>query len=486
LLEALSIGDPRAENEMPTLGNYYLKTDQFEKTLRGDANLVVGRKGSGKTALFIQVRNKIRADKRNIVVDLKPEGYQLIKLKEDILTYLSAGARQHLITAFWEYLILLEVAYKLLEKDANTYRHNHDLRDLYIKLKSTYQTNDFSSQGDFSERLSTLSDGLILRYKEQFGTADAQRLNAGQVTELLYKHDLRDLRELISEYLQHKKSVWVLFDNLDKGWSTHGVDEIDAIVLRCLVDAGRKIEREMRRGQHDFHCIVFVRNDVYDRIMQNSADYGKESRAALDWSDPDMLREMLRLRLVNGMKGKLDNHDFHTVWRELAVSHYKGEESSSYLIDRSLMRPRNVLKIFNHCRGFATNFGRQRIDDKDIEKGLTAYSQDLLEELDRELTDVYPAAKDLLYYFLDGKPVMTKDQLDAILTEAGIPAEEFSKIVDFLLYYGVVGVQIGEQEHFIYSVNYDLKVLNVRAERGKEGTRYVLNPAFWPAFGMAA
>ncbi len=101
LLEALSIGDPRAENEMPTLGLYYLKTDQFERTVRGEANLVVGRKGSGKTALFIQVRDKIRADKRNIVVDLKPEGYQLIKLKEDILTYLSAGARQHLITASW-------------------------------------------------------------------------------------------------------------------------------------------------------------------------------------------------------------------------------------------------------------------------------------------------------------------------------------------------------------------------------------------------
>ena len=63
------------------------------------------------------MRDKIRADKRNIVVDLKPEGYQLVKLKEEILTYLSAGARQHLITAFWEYLIFLEVAYKILEKD---------------------------------------------------------------------------------------------------------------------------------------------------------------------------------------------------------------------------------------------------------------------------------------------------------------------------------------------------------------------------------
>jgi hypothetical protein len=484
LLEALSIGDPRAENEMPTLGLYYLKTDQYERALRGEANIVVGRKGSGKTALFIQVRNKIRADKRNIVVDLKPEGYQLIKLKEDILTYLSAGACQHLITAFWEYLILLEVSYKLLEKDQNTYRHNHDIRGLYIKLKTTYQLPDFSSEGDFSERLSNLSDSLITRYRETFGTADAQRLSAAQVTELLYKHDLRDLRSLISQYLEYKKSVWVLFDNLDKGWSTHGVDEIDAIVLRCLVDAGRKIEREMRRDEHDFHCIVFVRNDVYDHLMKNSPDYGKESRAALDWSDPDMLREMLRLRLVNGMKGKLDKHDFHTVWRELCISHFKGEESSAYVIDRSLMRPRNVLKIFNHCRGFATNFSRQRIADSDIEKGLTAYSQDLLEELDRELTDVYPAARDLLYYFLDAPATLTKDNLDSILKDAGIPSESANKIIDFLLYYGVLGVQIGDVEYFIYSVNYDLKVLKVRTERGEEDTRYIINPAFRPAFGM--
>src|SRR3954468_6589756 len=28
------------------------------------------------------------------------------------------------------------------------------------------------------------------------------------------------------------------------------------------------------------------------------------------------------------------------------------DESSAYIIDRSLLRPRNVLKMFNHCRGF--------------------------------------------------------------------------------------------------------------------------------------
>jgi hypothetical protein len=32
------------------------------------------------------------------------------------------GSRQHLITAFWEYLILLEVAYKLLENMRQAWR----------------------------------------------------------------------------------------------------------------------------------------------------------------------------------------------------------------------------------------------------------------------------------------------------------------------------------------------------------------------------
>jgi hypothetical protein len=123
LLQSLRIGDPTAENEMATLSEYYLQTDEYQRALQGSVNLAVGRKGSGKTALFIQLRDKIRRDKRNVVVDLRPEGYQLIKLKENILTYLSEGSRQHLITAFWEYLILPMIA-----RPEGTEGHHHILK----------------------------------------------------------------------------------------------------------------------------------------------------------------------------------------------------------------------------------------------------------------------------------------------------------------------------------------------------------------------
>ena len=63
VLAKLSIGDPTAENEMTTLADYYLSTDEYQRALRGDVNLVVGRKGSGKTALFVQLRNVKKGNK---------------------------------------------------------------------------------------------------------------------------------------------------------------------------------------------------------------------------------------------------------------------------------------------------------------------------------------------------------------------------------------------------------------------------------------
>lgn len=485
-LQSLQIGDPTAENEMTTLDSYFLATDQFSKALRGEVNLVIGRKGAGKTALFIQMRDKLRSDKRNVVLDLKPEGYQLLKLKEDILAHLTQGASHHLVTAFWEYLILLEVTYKLLEKDQLAHRFNHEIRDQYIELERTYRTEGYSVEGDFSERLLALSQRISQDYGQRFGNSDGTKLSTDQVTQLVYSHDVKNLRAQVNAYLKHKQGVWVLFDNLDKGWSTQGVDVVDAMVLRCLIDAGRKVERDMRKAGNTVHCLVFIRNDVYDHLMRQSADYGKEMLVKLDWTDPDMLRELLRLRLVASLPEESHNLAFNQIWPQLCVSHYKGEETSSYIIERALMRPRNVIKIFAHSKGFAANLAHSKIDDADLEKGVRAYSQDLLVELDHELADVFPVARDLLYQFIDAPPQMSRQDLESLMREAGIEELDIYKVVDFLLYYGILGVRTSEDViHYIFNVNYDLKVLQVRAARIVDGVVYVMNPAFRPALGIS-
>ncbi len=484
-LQVLSLGDPTAENEMTTLSSYFLPTDEYNRALRGEVNLVVGRKGTGKTALWIEVRDRIRANKANVVVDLKPEGYQLLKLKEDMLAHLTEGASQHLLTAFWEYLILLEITRKILEKDKRVYQHNHLIRDQYLSLSSAYKSEQFSIEGDFAERLLALSLRIAQDYVSKYGSTDGTKLTTSQVTELVYTHDIRDLREQVTKYLAHKSGVWILFDNLDKGWSTQGVDSVDATVLRCLIDAGRKLERDFQRVERTLHCIVFIRNDVYVHVMQHSADYGKEMRATLDWTDADLLREMIRRRVVVGLHLSEDDVPFETVWPMVCVSHYRGEDTSSYMIERSLMRPRNFLKIFLHAKGFATNLNHPRITETDLEKGIKAYSQDLLLELDHELTDVFPAAKDLIYHFVDCCEEMHRGELEALILSSGVEEADVGMLLDFLLYYGILGVKVdGDGPYYIFDVNYDLRVLQVRAARASRELLYVMNPAFAPALSL--
>lgn len=145
-----------------------------------------------------------------------------------------------MITAFFEYVLYLEICYKVLEKDRERHTRDSRLYEPYRRLLETYQAGD-AGEGDFSERLLSLSRDLVAKFQKEFGAGREQRLTAQQVTGLIYKHNIRDVRDALSAYLKFKNAVWVLFDNLDKGWSAHGLTSNDILILRSLIDAARKI-----------------------------------------------------------------------------------------------------------------------------------------------------------------------------------------------------------------------------------------------------
>ena len=112
LLERIDLGDIAAENEIRALSNYFVKTPQFQQVRQGHARLIIGRKGTGKTALFYGIRNQLFRRKNKLVLDLKPEGHQFTRLRELVLVNLSEGLQLHTLTAFWHYLLLLEITKK--------------------------------------------------------------------------------------------------------------------------------------------------------------------------------------------------------------------------------------------------------------------------------------------------------------------------------------------------------------------------------------
>jgi hypothetical protein len=478
-LSRISFGASSAENESKDLAAYYIETDAYRRASRGEARLVVGRKGSGKSAIFFRIRDKVKKNPRNVVLDLKPEGYQLLKFKEAVVELLEEGSFEHTIMAFWEYVLLLEICHKLLESDRSAHLRDHYLFEDYRQLEEVYRSDDYISEGDFSERISRIIERISSDFAAKYSGKSGVRLSTPEVTEVLYQHDFRALYDLVNSYLAKKDALWLLFDNIDKGWPTHGVKAEDLVIIRTLLEATRKLERQMRRHDVDAHTIVFLRNDIYELLVEETPDRGKESKVLLDWTDRDMLRELLRRRIVFNDLDEASN--FETIWPLVCVSHIEGEDSADYLIDRCLMRPRYLLDLVGHCRGFAVNLKHTKIEREDLAKGIKAYSGDLLSEIGLEIRDVAPNAEDVLYAFIGSPQLMSEDRLETVLKEYGVPEEDMPKVIDVLLWYGFLGVQ-GEDTAptYIYDVTYNFKILKGLLRKLRSaGLIFCVNPGFW-------
>lgn len=484
-LDNLTFGASSAENELTVLSEYYLEIDAYRRAQRKEVRLITGRKGSGKTAIFFQLRDSVRRKKVNVVLDLKPDGYQLLKFKDQVLKLMAGGTLDHTITAFWEYLLLLEICYKLIEKDQDVHKRDHRLFEPYQRLLAAYTTDTYISEGDFSERMTRLLHHIGEAFNEKYGAAKDLALSQAQITALLYRHDVAKLRTQVQEYLKFKGQLWFLFDNLDKGWPTHGLQTEDLVIIKTLIEATRKIERELTRYDIDAHTVIFLRNDVYELLVEETPDRGKETRANVDWSEPDLLREMLRRRIVFG-NPEFENSSFNDIWQHLCVRLVSGDESSQYLIDRSLMRPRCLIELLSHCRGFAVNLRHEIIQEDDIENGLKAYSNDLLSDISLEVRDVLSSAKDVVYGFIGVPVAFNHDKLKQLIFSTGATEDKFEPIFDILLWFGFLGIiDTNGEAAYIYTYTYDMKLFRAAIRKlEQEGLAYQVNPAFWAALGI--
>lgn len=478
-LANLDLGSPFAENELKSINSYYVETDEYQRVQQGTVQVVAGRKGTGKTALFYVLRNHLKERRNRVVLDLRPEGHQLPKFQDAVLHNLGTGSKQHLITAFWEYLLLLELSQKLLQQDQRARMTNHEVFEKFSNLQSVYDEGGFSVDGDFSERLLALIDRISSDFEQKYGNEKQDVISQGQITELIYSHDVPKLRKALVDYLDIKQDVWVLIDNLDKGWAADGISESDLLLLRGLLSAFSSIERAFRRKNIPFHSVSFLRLDVFDLLVRNTPDHGKLSKVTLDWTDPDLLREMMRRRII--ASGDL-NHDlsFDEIWLKICCSHVNGEESSQYLIDRCLMRPRTLLELVQFCKSHAVNLGNEIIDSGDIQWGEDVFSSDLLTNLSLEMRDIIPKAEEFLYELIGHRSSISKTALNEKLDRAGITEENRDKVSKLLLWYGILGVVRDSGDiAYIYDVNYDIRRLETLARNRDSALVFSINSALW-------
>lgn len=163
-------------------------------------------------------------------------------------------------------------------------------------------------------------------FRDRYGNNElGLKLNDDQVNGLIYKHSLPDLRRQILDYLQLRGGLWILVDNLDRGWPATGLTLQDAMILRAFTDAIKRIGKEIRDRNIDGLGTVFLRDDIYESFVAGASDRSKFRRLAVDWEDCDLLREILRKRIVASLNLSAGT-SFFDVWNSICCSHVNGEE----------------------------------------------------------------------------------------------------------------------------------------------------------------
>lgn len=466
LLERLDLGDIAAENEIRGLKSYFVRTGQFNQAKQGHARLVVGRKGSGKTAIYYGVLQSLPFSPSNTVLDLKPEGHQFTRMKETVLARMTAGLQEHTMTAFWNYVLLTELARKIVYRENHLAYSDPDRLKVFERIKDLYKQHDTGQDEDFPQRLSQ----HILRLSNALAKTDDNALS-GAITHQLYSQDIRHLNEAVSEWLKVKEYVWILVDNIDKGWPTRGSTAHDIVIVKALLEATRKLQKQLMHNDVEVSSLLFIRADIYDHLQLATADKGKDTAIFLEWHDPESFKELLRQRISTSIGGAAT---FEQGWNQVFDPHVDGEYAFDFVLERTLQRPRELLLFLRRSIEIALNRNHVRVSSDDFKQAAIEYSDDLLLSTAYEIEASRPAFSDLLYHFETSSPELTREELIQLLGDRGIPAADHDEAIALLLEFGFLGVQMpGAEPTYSYRVQHNLA--RILANAKQPGAKFVIH-----------
>lgn len=323
--------------------------------------------------------------------------------------------------------------------------------------------------GDFTSRLATAVKEVISFIETTDDASDIKN----KITNMMFETPIPRLRDAISSFRDFFTEIVVLIDDLDKGWPPRQVEPHDIMTVRQLIEGINRLQNDIRRRQIDFRHLIFLRSDIYERLVEQTSDRGKYNPIKVDWSDPEQLRYLLRQRVYSSPSAI--EHD--AMWDAFNPP-MANSDAVSLLIEASLRRPRFLIDLCERTLSFAINRGHQVVSADDIEEGMRQMSLYLVSDFGYELRDVAGTPEDIFYLFLGQPELLTEQELEAILLNdrLGVGVQE---TIDLLLWYGFLGI-IGPNSEpiFIYDRAYDFRRLEAEKAANSADALYAVNPAF--------
>ena len=436
LLSRISVGEYIAEDELPDLGSYFVESQQSLSLLDGGFQIIVGRKGTGKSALAHITHDKLQEQENNAVRVITPKGYELKQVLEIVKkTTLPMGGP--FVDALWRYAIGTEALAALWERlQIRPAEASWSAQEARIR-------NNITSYAGLTEF--SFASRIALLAQQQLEILDPNDIiPEGRLLGHLQKTHLRDLRNLVCDLLiADKWQLAVVIDDIVPRWKTTE-DRIEyAELLLSFLAAARTLWREWndyvaRRGGRPLKVLVFVRSDIFGSMLDIEQEPDRIPHETLQWEDVDALLNVVARRI----DASVPNERLH--WPDILAPELSFDLLKQFIGASILYRPRDIIFFFSRVLFHANRRKARAIELRDLRQAVSDYSEYALKSLAAEWCPHIPSVEDLLIGFLGRSSELSHNELQTHLLRSDVTSDDIEESIRFLVESQFLGMSIDE------------------------------------------
>lgn len=365
---------------------YFFHTSESEKILNGDKFYVIGRKGSGKSAISEFILSK---QEHNIFAEkLSFKNFPFNELYHlDNPKYTSPN--QYI--SIWKYIIYSNICRLMVKNE----KIDSEIRKVLEKI---YPSNPIKSLSKLIGKWTTAEFGFSILGNG--GNLKIEKDLSG-FGNLPWIEKANLLEDIIDEYIDTSK-YYIVFDELDEDYrdfeSTEEQNKYKNLIT-SLFKAVQDVKNYFNDKKNIINPIVFLRDDIYSIIRDADKNKWTDFKIEIDW-DKEKIKNMIAYRISKAINSKTPVLSFDRAWNTIFIDKpiNMGDKQQrqlhifDYITLSTHLRPRDYIKYISVCCEQTLSENRKAIHPmtvKKVDKGFSNYMKDeIIDEIHALLPEV--------------------------------------------------------------------------------------------------
>lgn len=448
----------KLESNEEDTGRYFYAVPGVTDLQDGATCFVVGRKGSGKTAIAEHIRGL-----GGPTVFSRSLSFKSFPIKE-LYALRDAG-----YSASSEYITLWKMVIYTAICDMMADNHNIDA-DVTSDLREYFDIDLEKALSSSISKVSEKSVGLSLKDLGANGSLKKEFIANGTP----WNKRVEILERVVETYIDDSE-YYILFDELDDEYEdVLNIDKREQYfnLLKGLFKAVQDIRKRLSRNIK-VKPIVFIRDDIYDVMTNNDRNKWDDLCLKLDWSE-GMLQRLLAFRISRAIDPDGPILGFMEAYKKVylrdtvRVNSRRSERRSAfrYILSRTLMRPRDVVSYVRECARTVAEWDISTATPEAMRQSEKRYSQRFRQEFIDEIQSVLPNIADMFDLISTvRKQVFDIKELSDVYntySKYNKSTADFPTVMKILYHFSVLGNQPAQESARVFKYENPSTKLNMR------------------------